>query len=126
MFELVTGQPLFCIPGSDEEDDDHLLSLNARLGDLPEDLFRHWKNSAHYFTADRKLYNCQLGGVPEGEEPLFIEDHSMERAFDMASPEIEKVEAERVKTLIRRILQYDPAKRPSADEILMDPWFAND
>ncbi|TQN68513.1 Serine/threonine-protein kinase SRPK [Colletotrichum shisoi] len=29
IFELMTGQPLFCIPGSDFEDDEHLLSLTA-------------------------------------------------------------------------------------------------
>lgn len=75
--------------------------------------------------ADRKLYNYHLGGVPEGEEPLLIEDYPMEQMFDMASPEIEKVEAEQVKALIRKILQYDPAKRPLAGEILMDPWFAD-
>lgn len=124
MFELVTGQPLFCVPRSSEETDDYLLALHARLGVLPEDLFKHWKNSAQYFTADRKLYNCRLGGVSEGEEPLLIEDYSMEQMFDMASPEIGQAEAEQIKTLVRKILQYNPAKRPSAEEILMDPWFA--
>ena len=32
-------------------------------------------------------------------------------------------EARKVKALIRWILQYDPAKRPSAAEILSNPWF---
>jgi len=123
VFELITGQPLFCIPGSESEDDDHLLSLTARLGALPDELFRQCKTSSLYFTPERKLFNCQLGGVAEGAEPLMVEQTSMEELFDQAGPDLDEEEARDVKALIRRILQYDPAKRPSAAEILSDPWF---
>lgn len=123
VFELITGQPLFCIPGSEFEDDDHLLSLTARLGALPDKLFKHWKTSSLYFTPERKLFNCQLGGVAEGGEPLMVEQTSMEALFDQAGPDLDEEEARKVKALIRRILQYDPAKRPSPAEILFDPWF---
>ncbi|KAE8141237.1 kinase-like domain-containing protein [Aspergillus pseudotamarii] len=123
VFELITGQPLFCIPGSDFEDDDHLLSLTARLGALPDELFRHWNASSLYFTPERKLFNCQLGGVAPGQEPLIMEQTSMEELFDQASPDLDEKEAHEVKALIRWILQYDPAKRPSPAEILSDPWF---
>lgn len=47
----------------------------------------------------------------------------MEELFDQAGPDLGEDEARRVKALIRRILQYDPAKRPSPAEILLDPWF---
>ncbi|KAJ5787012.1 hypothetical protein N7457_002002 [Penicillium paradoxum] len=50
IFELITGQPLFCIPCSEMEDDDHLLSLTAQLGALPDELFKHWTTSSLYFT----------------------------------------------------------------------------
>ncbi|KAK1772822.1 serine protein kinase [Phialemonium atrogriseum] len=86
-------------------------------------LFKHWKTSSLYFTPERKLFNFGLGGVAEGEEPLMLEQTSMEELFDQAGPELDEVEARKVKALIRRILQYDPAKRPSAAEILVDPWF---
>ncbi|KXX72780.1 Serine/threonine-protein kinase SRPK [Madurella mycetomatis] len=122
-FKLITGQPLFCIPGSEFEDDDHLLSLTAQLGVLPDDLFKHWKTSSLYFTPERKLFNCQLGGVTRGEEPLMVEQTSMEELFDQAGPELDEDEARKVKALIRWILQYDPAKRPSPAEILSNPWF---
>jgi non-specific serine/threonine protein kinase len=55
-----------------------------------------------------------------------LERLSMEEAFDQTEPELGEEEAEKVKKLIRRILQYDPPKRPSAVEILQDSWFAED
>ncbi|KAJ5432360.1 uncharacterized protein N7458_011516 [Penicillium daleae] len=92
VFELITGQPLFC-------------------------------TSSLYFTPERKLFNCQLGGVPTGQEPLMLEQESMEELFDLAGPDLDEEEANKVKALIRWILQYDPAKRPSPAKILSDPWF---
>ncbi|KAF9775308.1 hypothetical protein IL306_006588 [Fusarium sp. DS 682] len=128
VFELVTGQPLFCIPNYNnkiEEDDNHILELQAKLGPLPDQLYRQWETSSQYYTKDRKLYNCQLGGVGEGEEPLMLEQTSMGEAFDLTSPELDSEEAEKVKKLIRRILQYDPSERPLPEDILCDPWFAD-
>ncbi|KAI0456349.1 serine protein kinase [Xylaria acuta] len=115
VLELVTGQPLFCVPwypSESERDDDYLLSLTAGLGALSDHLHKHWKTSSLYFTPERKLYNCLLGGMAGGEEPLMNEQLSMEELFDQIGP-----------VLVRRILQYDPAKRPSAAELLRDPWF---
>ncbi|KAJ5496609.1 hypothetical protein N7463_008596 [Penicillium fimorum] len=123
LFELITGQPLFCIPWSEMEDDDHILSLTAQLGALPDELFKHWTTSSLYFMSERKLFNCQLGGVAPGEEPLMLEHMSMEESFDRADPDLDEEEAHKVKALIRWILQYDPAKRPSPADILADPWF---
>ncbi|KAK5631531.1 hypothetical protein RRF57_007245 [Xylaria bambusicola] len=129
IFELLTGLPLFCVPWYPDEtdrDDEHLRLFTARLGPLPENLYRHWKTSSFYFTPERKLYNCALGGVPQGEEPLMLEEPSMEEAFDQAELDIDEGEARKVKALIRGILQYDPAKRPSAAKILRDSWFLDD
>lgn len=52
-----------------------------------------------------------------------IQQTSMEELFDQAEPDIDEEEGLQVKKLIRWILQYDPAKRPSATDILLDPWF---
>lgn len=123
VFELITGQPLFCVPGSKFQDDNHILYLIAGLGALPDELFKYWKNSSLYFTPERKLFNCELGGVAPGKEPLMLELASMEEAFDQARPDISEEEGHKVKALVRWILQYDPAKRPSPAEILQDPWF---
>ncbi|KAI6772981.1 hypothetical protein HG530_003939 [Fusarium avenaceum] len=129
LFELMTGQPLFCLPGPHSEPDltdEHLLVLEERLGPLPDDLYSLWETSSLYYTSERKLYNCEIGGVREGQEPLILEQLSIEEAFDQSEPELGAEEAEKVKKIIRWILQYDLSKRPSPVEILQDPWFAGD
>ncbi|KAI0814447.1 putative serine protein kinase [Xylaria sp. FL0064] len=129
VFELLTGLPLLCTPwypNKTDTDDNHLQEMTVRLGPLPDNLYQHWKTSSLYFTPERKLYNCQLGGVPEGGEPLILEEPTLEEAFDQAKLDIDEEEARKVKALIRRVLQYDPEKRPSAAELLRDPWFLED
>ncbi|KIL85191.1 cmgc srpk protein kinase [Fusarium avenaceum] len=128
IFELIAGRPLFYVFGPDEDnlDDEHLLEITDRLGQLPDELYSHWKTSSRYYTEDGTKYNCMIGGVPEGREPLMLEQSSMEQAFDKESPVMTKEEADEIKKLIRWILQYDPAKRPSAKDILCHPWFADD
>lgn len=129
VFELLTGQPLFCTPWyptQTQQNDVHLQLMSARLGPLPDSLYQYWKTSSFYFTPERKLYNCALGGVPEGGEPLMLEEPTMEDAFDQEKLDIDKEEAGKAKALIRRILDYDPKKRPSAAEVLRDPWFLED
>ncbi|KAJ8121270.1 hypothetical protein O1611_g10146 [Lasiodiplodia mahajangana] len=101
-------------------------AFTSGLGALPDHLYKHWTRSSLYFTPERELYNCHLGGVPEGEEPLMLTELSMEELFDEQGLDIPEEEAGQVKALVRRILQYDPAKRPSPMELLRDPWFANE
>jgi non-specific serine/threonine protein kinase len=141
VFELITGQPLFCVLGYSSpgmEDDDHLLSLTTYLGPLPDELYKHWKKSSFYFTDERELFNCQVQGVYEEREeyeeeeaeaeaePIIIQQTSMEELFDETNPDLGQDEARQIKLLIRRILQYDPAKRPTPAEILRDPWFCGE
>lgn len=123
VFELVTGQPLFCVTGPDHADDGHLLTLTERIGPLPDGLYQHRKTTGLYFTPERKLFNCELGGVPDGREPLMLVQQSMEEVFDETNPNISEEEALQVKNLLRWILDYDPAKRPSPADVLLHPWF---
>lgn len=47
VFELVTGTPLFFIPGDDVfELDDYVLQLTDRIGPLPDQLFQAWPTSS--------------------------------------------------------------------------------
>jgi hypothetical protein len=73
IFEFITGQPLFCVPGysnPDKEDDDHLLQLSDILGLLLDYLYKLWTRSSNYFNADRIQVNSFLGGVLEGTDLL--------------------------------------------------------
>ncbi|KAF5536840.1 cmgc srpk kinase [Fusarium napiforme] len=132
LFEMMAGRRIFYVFGGSNKDDpsllddEYLLEIVERLGPLPAELYSHWKTSSRYYTQDGTKYNCMIGGVPEGREPLMLEEYSLEQAFDQKGPKMTEEEAQEVKKLIRWILQYDPAKRPSAEEILRHPWFAED
>ncbi|PHH52865.1 Serine/threonine-protein kinase SKY1 [Ceratocystis fimbriata CBS 114723] len=126
LFEFITGESLFLLLDHNFEDDEYLLALTGRLGTLPDELFRHWKSSSLYYTPDKKLFNTLYGGVKEGGDPYIMDEISvsMEQAFDRTNPDLGEEEASQVKSLIRRILHYDPLQRPSPAEILSDPWFS--
>ena len=47
----------------------------------------------------------------------------MDELFHQAGPDLDEEEARKAKALVRQILQYGPAKRPSSAEILCDPCF---
>ena len=133
IFELLTNRRLFDVWGPEEDIliDEHMLGMSHRLGPLPDELYQHWKTSSRYYTSERKLYNLWIGGEgPRGIKGLVIglppEPRTMEERFDEAEVKMSAEEANHVKALIRRILQYDVAKRPSAEEVLLDPWFAED
>ncbi|KAN0066972.1 Protein kinase-like domain containing protein, partial [Elaphomyces granulatus] len=118
IFELITGQPLFCVPGyetREDEDDVHLLHLSNILGPLPEPLYNLWARSRNYFNVDRELIKTFLDEVPEG------------KFFDEEKPDdIPQNEAKAITDLMRWILQYDPAKRPTPSEILRHSWFVDE
>ncbi|KAG5787729.1 hypothetical protein H9Q69_013202 [Fusarium xylarioides] len=128
LFEMITGRPIFYIWGPPKYDtsldDEHLLEVIEKLDPLPEELFSHWKTSSLYYTEDGNMYNWIIDGVPVTTDPSEL--NTMEKTFDEKCPEMAEEEAQEVKKLIRWILQYDPAKRPSAEEILRHPWFAED
>jgi non-specific serine/threonine protein kinase len=61
----------------------------------------------------------------EEEDGSWISD-SLEVHFDQNKPsDIDVEEAKVITDLIRKILQYEPAKRPTAEEILKHPWFSD-
>lgn len=131
LFEFVTGRKLFvpgppCPPEPDWDNDEHLLDLFELIGPLPDEIFKRWARSSFYFTSDRKLYNFHLGHKSPDEEPDLPELQTIEDYFDQTKVDVSEDEGKAIKSLLRRVLQYDPAKRPSAAEVLLDPWFAED
>ncbi|KAJ4141739.1 hypothetical protein NW768_000956 [Fusarium equiseti] len=113
IFELITETPLFQIPDVNQ-DDEHLLQLHERLGPLPNDLFSQWARSSLYFNSEGRMSNR---GAVEGSRGC------MEDLVDELRPDLSGMEAQQVKMLISWILRYDVDKRPSAIEILRNPWF---
>ncbi|CAK7268136.1 hypothetical protein SEPCBS119000_002908 [Sporothrix epigloea] len=91
-------------------------------GALPEDIMKQWKNSSEYFSPEGKILAKNYGKSAEGE-PIIAEEKTLEKRFDAAALDLDEEEATAVKALIRKILQYDPTKRPTTSEILQDPWF---
>ncbi|CAK7224484.1 hypothetical protein SCUCBS95973_005533 [Sporothrix curviconia] len=135
VFELVTGQQLFCLPWvldetDEEHDDEHLLQMVSLLGPLNDAAWARWKRLSRYYSVgdsgQRTLFSMN---VVEGEPIRRPEDshpwnlQTMEQVFDRLAPDVSDAETRETKRLIRHILQYDPAQRPTAAEILQDPWF---
>lgn len=49
----------------------------------------------------------------------------LERFFDLQKPSsLDTAESQVIVTLLKQILDYDPARRPSTSELLEHPWFA--
>jgi serine/threonine protein kinase len=126
MFEFLTGRLLFALmmlghdqEEQDETDDDHLLQLNDILRPLPKSMIKLWPRFSKWYTPDRKRLQ------PYGNEEPYIYD-SIETLFAKnKSPEIDEEEAAIVVPLMRRILEYDPVQRPTAEELLKHPWFSS-
>lgn len=139
MFEFITARMLFSVtglPGLTEakteeykrrDDDDHFLQFADVLGDLPSGILSRWPRS-HLYVNDRgEVTKHYIGNLPEGYDISSIEPQSsLEAFFDREKPvDLNASEASVVVKLLRYILQYDSAKRPSASEILSHPWFAD-
>lgn len=128
VFELIMGRPLFCVPGFgpiEDEDDSHLLQFIDILGHIPDLLFNRWRRSSRYFTPEKVLFNRFIDCVPDDRDPLEPKLDPLEKLIDKELPEdVSSEESLALKALLRRILKYDPEKRPTAAEILQDPWFS--
>ena len=150
IFEFICGRKLFCLtpsfgdagedlPGIEYEDaeddpdlnkddnstnDEHFLAFHDILGPLPHNLRSQWPRSKIYFNDEGQKTRKYIGKLPKGFDPATIPDlGTLEQLFDDGRPsEIDKREVDMVKDLLRWILQYNPAKRPSTAQLLQHPW----
>jgi len=122
VFELITGQRLYHVDdyeNPEDQVDDHLLMLSDTLGPLPENLYVLWTRSSKYYTPERVQFNTLLYDDPKETDLLLNKMKSLEELFDENKPvDLSDRQSKMVKALLRRILQYDPAKRPTASQIL--------
>ncbi|KAF2805871.1 serine protein kinase [Mytilinidion resinicola] len=126
VFEILTGRSLFAVMmlGKDQEeqddaDDDHLTQLNDIIQPLPDPIMTAWPRASKWYGPNRQ----PLAPYSEGEPP-YIHD-SLQVLFLKNKPdEINDKESAVLCSLMKQILQYGPAKRPSAVDLLKHPWFS--
>lgn len=121
LYELLTGLPLFLIDPGDHVDC-QILSITDQLGPLPARLFSQWDRAHLYYRSNGEQFNSVVDQPfieLEKDEPFETRFHR-EKACD-----IDDNEEDSVMDLLRQILRYEPEKRPSAEELLSHPWFAD-
>lgn len=129
IFELFTGRHLFLVSNmgnKEETDDDHFLQFNDVLGPLPESLREKYPRARIYFNEKGEKVKNYIGELPEGFDPSTIKPFpSLEKSFDDEKPaDMSAEEADTIKGILRWILDYHAAKRPSAAELLKHLWFS--
>lgn len=121
MYELLTGVPLFPIMPN-EDDDSHILMLIDQIEPLPERMLSQWENSNRYFRSNGQHFNA----IVDGSDIESLHIYTLETLFRHEKRcEIDANEEESVIDMLKQILRYDPEKRPSAEELLSHPWFAD-
>jgi non-specific serine/threonine protein kinase len=138
IFELFAGRPLFVVPdmGSRESvDDDHFLQFHGILGPIPHFLWSKYPRTHIYYNDKGELVknyidDCSDESDSDSDPDLDPGENEpwapLETAFDEEKPkDLSDEDTESVKRLLAWILDYDPGKRPSAGELLEDPWFVS-
>ncbi|PSN62506.1 kinase-like protein [Corynespora cassiicola Philippines] len=117
IYEFLTGKPLFADKDSEDEeeaDDELLMQLNDIIGPLPDNLMAAWPRAGKWYTPDSRRI------LPRGKDS--IHDY-LELLFEKNKPSsIDEEESKVICELIRQIMDYDPEKRPSAEDLLNHPW----
>lgn len=124
IFEFLTGRVLFGVAvvgrtqeDQDEADDDHLTQLNDIIHPLPDSMMAAWPRASMWYGPERQPL------MPYGGE-VYIYQRLEDLFADNKPDSIDDEEAAVLCSLIRQILKYDPAERPSAVDLLKHPWFS--
>ncbi|KAF5380301.1 hypothetical protein D9757_007937 [Collybiopsis confluens] len=122
IFEFVVGRSLFRHEGHKDPKTDitldetayHLYQMNCFTGevDFPPEVLQYSRLASKYFNAD-----CTFNhSLPLHYYPIIVQIH---RSKKLESYEIVKSTAD----IIHRCLVLSPDERPTAAELLNDPWF---
>ncbi|CAM9466325.1 unnamed protein product [Scytosiphon promiscuus] len=112
LFELLTGDLLFDPRSGDDydRDEDHLAQCMELLGKLPEKLIHEGKYSRQYFNRKgelRHIHSLKMWGL----EDVLVDKYHFSRK-----------DAREAAAFIRPMLEMDPDKRASAQQMLNHPW----
>jgi non-specific serine/threonine protein kinase len=133
VYEFVTGRSLFAVMSmgsSDarEVDEDHQLQMARLLGPPPEELYENWacKSIDSDEDSDELDVEGSYGdGMGSSPGPPDV-PQSLEEAFERNKPsDLSDEDARKTVALVRDILQYETAKRPSIETLLSHPWFSH-
>lgn len=128
IFEFVTGTPLFVVSSlawiaEEENDDGHLLQMNDVLGPLPPTIAAAWPRYSKYFNDKAELIRTDVGPAEVSSEEVCT-GPTLEALLEECKPaDMDDTESSAFVDLLRKILQYDPASRPSTAELLEHEWF---
>ncbi|KAI8948600.1 serine/threonine-protein kinase SRPK3 [Xylaria longipes] len=142
-YALLTDSPLFQVfdfgRQDDVIDDEHLIELSEVVGPLPDHMRARWPRYSTYFGPGGERLDARPGDFDESEMGRTLRAISLKRAEDHGPPKaspplqdeffrlkpngINEVEAEKIVTLLKEILQFDPLARPSASTLLTNSWF---
>jgi len=115
------------IAGTDDStDDDHVLQMADVLGPVPPSFLARYPRSHLYFNENGEVTKHYVGETTVGDDtndlpilPPIEKLLDQEKGTDLSSED-----ACMIKEILRAILQFDAVKRPSAEELLAHPWFA--
>ncbi|KAF9701433.1 hypothetical protein EKO04_000677 [Ascochyta lentis] len=133
MYEFLTGEVLFAVmmigrtqQDRDDADDDHLIQMHNIIRPLSSLIMGAWPRASTWFDSEGKPVQQDGGDETEEENGsgIYVYDTLEQRFAKRKHPDIDDEEAAVICQLIREILVYDPAERPSAAELLKHPWFS--
>lgn len=128
MFELLTGRALFAVmmlgndqKEQDDADDDHLIQLNDIVCSLPDSLIASWPRASKWYGPNRQRLQPYADG---SHKDPYVHKPLTELFMENKPDEIGDEESAILIMLMKQILEYDPAKRPSAIDLLKHSWFS--
>lgn len=96
--------------------------VTGQLGPLPGRSHSQWDQSHQYFRSNGEQFNSMVDG-PDIELLPHVSFETLFRSENRCK--LDANEEESVIDMLKQTLRCEPEKRPSAEELLSHPWFAD-